>query len=109
MEKARNSGSGHDPADWQSVRTQGHRRVDDILASVEPIRERPVWQPTPDDVRAHFRAAAPTAPTDLGAVHDEFMRYILPFATGNTHPGFMGWVHGGGNGPGTVAGMVGGA
>lgn len=80
--------------------------LDDILDYVEHIRERPVWQPIPDDVRAHFRAAAPTAPTDLGAVHDEFMRYILPFATGNTHPGFMGWVHGGGNVPGMLADML---
>jgi hypothetical protein len=29
-------------------------------------------------------------PSDLAAVHDEFMRDILPFATGNVHPGFMG-------------------
>jgi aromatic-L-amino-acid/L-tryptophan decarboxylase len=80
--------------------------LDDILDYVEHIRERPVWRPIPDDVRAHFRTAAPAAPTDLGAVHDEFMRYILPFSTGNTHPGFMGWVHGGGNVPGLLAEML---
>jgi glutamate/tyrosine decarboxylase-like PLP-dependent enzyme len=34
------------------------------------------------------------------------MRYILPYATGNTHPGFMGWVHGGGNVPGMLAEML---
>jgi aromatic-L-amino-acid decarboxylase len=39
-------------------------------------------------------------------VHDEFMRDILPFATGNVHPGFMGWVHGGGNVPGMLAEML---
>jgi glutamate/tyrosine decarboxylase-like PLP-dependent enzyme len=39
-------------------------------------------------------------------VHDEFMRHILPYATGNTHPGFMGWVHGGGNVPGMLAEML---
>jgi len=48
----------------------------------------------------------PTGPTDLAAVHDEFMRDILPFATGNVHPGFMGWVHGGGNVPGMLAEML---
>jgi aromatic-L-amino-acid decarboxylase len=80
--------------------------LDDILDYVEHIRERPVWQPIPDDVRAHFRTAAPANPTDLAVVHDEFMRYILPFATGNTHPGFMGWVHGGGNVPGMLAEML---
>jgi aromatic-L-amino-acid decarboxylase len=98
--------SGLDPSDWQSVRAQGHRMLDDILDYVEHIRERPVWQPIPEDVRIHFGSAAPTNPTDLATVHDEFMRYILPFATGNTHPGFMGWVHGGGNVPGMLAEML---
>src|SRR5664279_5373320 len=108
MEKAQYSNvvRGLDSPDWQSVRAQGHRMLDDILDYVEHIRERPVWQPIPDDVRAHFRASPPTAPADLGVVHDEFMRDILPYATGNTHPGFMGWVHGGGNVPGMLAEML---
>jgi aromatic-L-amino-acid decarboxylase len=106
MNKTRDSRSGLDPADWHSVRAQGHRMLDDILDYVEDIRERPVWQPIPDDVRSHFRTSPPTAPADLGAVHNEFMRYILPYATGNTHPGFMGWVHGGGNVPGMLAEML---
>jgi aromatic-L-amino-acid decarboxylase len=80
--------------------------LDDMLDYIEHIRERPVWQPIPDDVRAHFGSAAPAQPTELASVHDEFMRYILPFATGNTHPGFMGWVHGGGNVPGMLAEML---
>jgi aromatic-L-amino-acid decarboxylase len=80
--------------------------LDDILDYVEHIRERPVWQPIPDDVRAHFNTAAPRNPTDLASVHNEFMRFILPYATGNTHPGFMGWVHGGGNVPGMLAEML---
>jgi glutamate/tyrosine decarboxylase-like PLP-dependent enzyme len=95
-----------DPSDWQGLRAQGHRMLDDILDYVENIRARPVWQPIPDGVRAHFHAAVPTAPTDLATVHDEFMRYVLPFATGNSHPGFMGWVHGGGNVPGMLAEML---
>ncbi len=100
------TGSALDPLDWQNTRAQGHRMLDDILDYVENIRERPVWQPIPDHVRAHFSSAAPTGPTDLATVHDEFMRHILPYATGNTHPGFMGWVHGGGNVPGMLAEML---
>ncbi len=80
--------------------------LDDILDYIENIRDRPVWQPIPDSVRACFREAVPAGPTDLAAVHDEFMRHILPYATGNTHPGFMGWVHGGGNVPGMLAEML---
>src|SRR6185312_6875284 len=95
-----------DPADWRGLRAQGHRMLDDILDYIEKIRERPVWQPIPDQIRARFRADLPTAPTDLAAVHDEFMRSVLPFAVGNTHPGFMGWVHGGGNVAGMLAEML---
>jgi aromatic-L-amino-acid decarboxylase len=100
------AGSALDPSDWQSARAQGHRMLDDILDYVENIRERPVWQPIPEYVRAHFSSAAPARPSDLAAVHDEFLRYILPYATGNTHPGFMGWVHGGGNIAGMLAEML---
>jgi aromatic-L-amino-acid/L-tryptophan decarboxylase len=95
-----------DPVDWRPLREQAHRMLDDILDYVEHIRERPVWQPIPDEVRARFRAPPPVERTDLAAVHDEFMRHILPYATGNTHPGFMGWVHGGGNVAGLLAEML---
>jgi glutamate/tyrosine decarboxylase-like PLP-dependent enzyme len=95
-----------DPVDWPNARAQGHRMLDDILDYIENVRERPVWQPIPDDERARFRADMPTGPGDLAAVHDEFMRHILPYATGNVHPGFMGWVHGGGNVPGMLAEML---
>jgi aromatic-L-amino-acid decarboxylase len=79
---------------------------DDILDYIENIRERPVWQPVPDSVRSRFQAAVLAGPSDLAAVHDEFMRDILPFATGDVHPVFMGWGHGGGNVPGMLAEML---
>jgi aromatic-L-amino-acid/L-tryptophan decarboxylase len=100
------SGASLDPADWRGLRAQAHRMLDDMLDHLEHIRERPVWQPLPDIVRARRREPLPTAPTDLAAVHDEFMRTILPFSTGNTHPGFMGWVHGGGTAVGMLAEML---
>ena len=80
--------------------------LDDILDYVENIRERPVWQPIPDEVRSRFHSDLPEAPSDLAAVHEEFMRDILPFTTGNVHPGFMGWVHGGGTPVGMLAEML---
>ena len=80
--------------------------LDDILDYIEGIRERPVWQTIPDSIRSRFHEAIPTGSTDLATVHDDFMRHILPFATGNSHPGFMGWVHGGGNVAGMLAEML---
>jgi len=95
-----------DPADWPAFRAQAHRMLDDMLDYTRDIRDRPVWQPAPEEVRARFRAGIPEAPSELGAVHDEFMRDILPYAAGNVHPGFMGWVHGGGTPVGMLAEML---
>jgi len=80
--------------------------LDDMLDYIENIGERPVWQPIPDEVRSQFRSDLPVAPGDLAEVHQEFMRYVLPFTTGNVHPGFMGWVHGGGTPVGMLAEML---
>lgn len=80
--------------------------LDDILDYLEHIRERPVWQPIPPEVRDHFRQTLPQEPSDLATVHEIFMRDILPFAVGNAHPGFMGWVHGGGTPVGMLAEML---
>jgi len=80
--------------------------LDDILGYLENIRDRPVWQPIPKEVRERFAGELPVAPSELSAVHEEFSRYILPFAAGNVHPGFMGWVHGAGTPVGVVAEML---
>ncbi len=95
-----------DPADWNDIRAQGHRMLDDMLDYLEHIRDRPTWRPMPDNVRAHFHAALPQAPEPLAAIYEEFAQFILPYATGNTHPGFMGWVHGGGTAVGMLAEML---
>jgi glutamate/tyrosine decarboxylase-like PLP-dependent enzyme len=95
-----------DPSDWPAFRAQGHRMLDDMMDYLEHIRERPVWQPIPPEVRAVFRGSAPAEPNELAAIHDTFMHDILPYAVGNSHPGFMGWVHGGGNPVGMLAEML---
>src|SRR5580693_8136314 len=95
-----------DPEDWPEFRRQAHRMLDDMVDYLENIRERPVWQPIPEAVRERFRAELPQGPSDLAAVHEEFTRYILPFAAGNVHPGFMGWVHGAGTPVGMLAEML---
>jgi glutamate/tyrosine decarboxylase-like PLP-dependent enzyme len=91
-----------DPKDWAADRAQAHRMLDDILDHVQGLRDKPVWRPVPDEVRAQFQSALPWAPSDLAAVHADFKRYVLPHGSGNAHPRFMGWVQGGG----TVAGLL---
>ncbi len=95
-----------DPQDWEEIRQQGHRMLDDMIDYAAGIRQRPVWRPIPDDVRARFRATLPVAPSELADVYREFTDCIVPYATGNVHPGFMGWVHGGGTAVGMLAEML---
>jgi glutamate/tyrosine decarboxylase-like PLP-dependent enzyme len=80
--------------------------LDDMIDYVARIRERPVWQPIPDVVRAEFRKTLPRAPSDLADVYRDFTDFVVPYATGNVHPGFMGWVHGGGSAVGMLAEML---
>jgi aromatic-L-amino-acid decarboxylase len=100
------AGETLDPQDWDEVRAQGHRMLDDMIDYVAMIRERPVWQPIPDAVRARFREALPRQASELADVYREFSDFVLPYATGNVHPGFMGWVHGGGSAVGMLAEML---
>ncbi len=96
-----------DPPDWPAFRQQAHGMLDDMLNYLEQIRERPLWRPMPDGVRDAFTdQTLPSAASDVATVRDEFLRVIRPFSTGNPHPGFMGWVHGGGTPAGMLAEML---
>ncbi|MGN6579865.1 MAG: pyridoxal phosphate-dependent decarboxylase family protein [Bordetella sp.] len=92
-----------DPADWTALRRQGHRMLDDMFDYLATLRERPVWQPAPDAVRGRFSQDLPRGSSDLGEIHQRFMSEILPYGVGNVHPGFMGWVQGGGTAVGMLA------
>ena len=80
--------------------------LDDMLDYLEKIRNRPVWKPIPEEVRRCFREPLPQAGCALQEIHRNFMETILPYAAGNAHPGFMGWVHGGGTPVGMLAEML---
>src|ERR1700749_2905139 len=77
-----------DPEDWAAERAQAHRMLDDILDHLQGVRDGPVWRPMDSSARA------------------DFLDQVLPYATGNGHPRFMGWVHGGGNLAGMLAEML---
>jgi glutamate/tyrosine decarboxylase-like PLP-dependent enzyme len=98
--------SGLDPSDWREIRDQGHRMLDDLFDHLETLREQPVWRPIPQGVRQRFRGAPPIAPTPLAEAHAAFMRDVLPYAGGNLHPGFMGWVQGAATPVGMLAEML---
>lgn len=96
-----------DPQDWSEFRALAHRMLDEAIDGIANVRARPVWQPIPDAVRAAVRTDVPREATSLADVYREFSERVAPYATGNVHPGFMGWVHGGGTAVGMVAEMLG--
>lgn len=97
---------GLDPADWAGFRASAHRMLDDMIDHLATRRALPLWQPAPAAARAAFDADLPENPTDLDQVHAEFLAHVLPYGAGNTHPGFMGWVQGGGTPVGMLAEML---
>ena len=91
-----------DPHDWAEMRALGHRMLDDMLDYLESVRERPVWQPIPEPVKASFDRPLPLEPQPAEEVYQEFLENILYHPMGNIHPRFWGWVIG----TGTVTGML---
>ncbi|WP_421917265.1 pyridoxal phosphate-dependent decarboxylase family protein [Mesorhizobium sp.] len=95
-----------DPADWDQFRQTAHGLLDDMITHIETIRQRPVWQAPADETRQRFTRPLPNGSRELGDVLDDVRTHIIPFATGNLHPLFMGWVHGAGTPIGMVAEIV---
>ena len=95
-----------DPDNWDTVRELGHRMVDDMVTYLSDVRERPVWRPIPEDVKAHFEESLPHEPLDSAEVYGEFQEFIQPYPTGNIHPRFWGWVMGTGTSTGMLAEML---
>ena len=95
-----------DPEDWADLRAQGHRMLDDMIDNLATLRERPLWQAPTPKARARYRAGLPRAPGALADAHAQFMADVAPFGSGNRHPGFMGWVQGGGTAVGMLAEML---
>lgn len=95
-----------DPSDWHTFRAQAHAMLDDMLNYTEHLRDRPVWQPIPAQIRERFRTSLPQQGTQLNQLHQRFLNEIMPYAGGNAHPGFMGWVQGGGTPVGMLAEML---
>ncbi|WP_407119658.1 pyridoxal phosphate-dependent decarboxylase family protein [Bradyrhizobium sp. STM 3561] len=95
-----------DPQDWSEFRALAHRMLDETIDGIANVRSRPVWRPIPDDARAAFKADVPREASELAEVYREFAEHVAPYATGNVHPGFMGWVHGGGTAVGMLAEML---
>jgi glutamate/tyrosine decarboxylase-like PLP-dependent enzyme len=83
-----------DPADWETFRRLARRMVDDAVDYLRDVRDRPVWQPVPSEVRARLSGPPPREGQPLEQVYADFRRDVLPYPVGNIHPRFWGWVNG---------------
>jgi aromatic-L-amino-acid/L-tryptophan decarboxylase len=92
-----------DPENWEEMRALAHRIVDDAMTYLETVRERPVWQPVPEDVAARFDEQAPHEPAGAEAAYQEFSETIFPYPMGNIHPRFWAWYMGNGTVLGALA------
>lgn len=86
-----------DPPDWSSVSALAHRIIDDAVGHLGRVRERPVWQPLPDEIEALYQAPVPDRPTPLEDVYRQVKDTVLAYPMGNIHPRFWSWYMGSGN------------
>jgi len=85
-----------DPQNWDDMRALAHRMVDDAITYLQNVRERPVWQPMPENVIAQFKTSAPHTPQGADAAYEDFLENVMPYPMGTIHPRFWGWYMGNG-------------
>ena len=92
-----------DPENWEEMRELAHQVVDDALDYLQNIRQRPVWQRVPEDVKQHLAEEAARTPTDPAEVYADFKQNILPYTMHTSHPLFWSWYMGSGSVMGALA------
>jgi glutamate/tyrosine decarboxylase-like PLP-dependent enzyme len=95
-----------EPDDWDAFGRATHAALDDAISYLRSVRERPVWRPVPDSVKAAIAEPLPRKGQGLTGVYADFAAEILPYPVGNIHPRFFGWVHGSGLPSGIVSEML---
>jgi len=92
-----------DPEDWNTFRRDFHELLDTCIDRMQAARDLP-WQPKPADMAD--KVAIGQSGNDSKDVFVRVVNDIMPYATGNTHPRFFGWVHGAGLPVSVAAEMV---
>jgi hypothetical protein len=58
-----------DPIDWSDVRALARRIIDASIGYLRDVRERPLWQEMPVEVKATFDAPLPRVPSPFDLVY----------------------------------------
>ena len=86
-----------DPENWSEALTLSHRIIKDAVAYLRDVRDRPVWQEMPADVRSRFSTPLPRAPEPLGDIYQMLTETVMRYPMGNIHPRFWSWYMGSSN------------
>jgi len=92
-----------DPEDWNAMRELVHQISDAAIDYTRSVRERPVWQAMPEDVRVRFTTLAPQDPTPLPDIVEDVNNTVFEYPMGNIHPRFWAWYMGTSNVTGALA------
>ena len=91
-----------DPDDWSEVLAISRGILDDAVAYLRDVRDRPVWKEMPPEVRASFDARLPREPQLLAEVYREVAETVMAYPMGNVHPRFWAWYMGSSNFTGAI-------
>lgn len=89
-----------DPKNWSAFRQRAHAMLDAAIDHMEGYTDGPVW--TPPDTADTSISKDPLGENGT----DDRLKALLPYGVGNTHPRFLGWVHGAGTPSGLIADMM---
>ncbi|MBF0614788.1 MAG: amino acid decarboxylase [Magnetococcales bacterium] len=105
MESQPETCSPLDPVDWEQFRLQAHALLDRCLDRLAHARDFP-WRPVTAEDRMALELGEAVEGQGMDRLVTDLVERIMPFATGNTHPRFFGWVHGTGLAVGVLSEMV---
>lgn len=88
-----NEGHRLDPQDWEKFAQDFHDLLDSCLERMKNARDLP-WQPKPENMASKVALNDVEHGMEPAALFQSLTQDIMPYATGNTHPTFFGWVHG---------------
>jgi hypothetical protein len=91
-----------DPDDWSEALAISRAILDDAVAYLRDVRDRPVWKEMPPEVRASFDAPLPRKPELLAEVYREVAETVMAYPMGNVHPRFWAWYMGSSNFTGAI-------
>jgi glutamate/tyrosine decarboxylase-like PLP-dependent enzyme len=92
-----------DPRDWGKFRQAAHELLDRCIDYLSSAEDHP-WRPVPVEVVERYRVS--DEPCSIVELIRKLADDVLPYATGNTHPAFFGWVHGSGLASGLLSELV---